>query len=114
MEIRGMPQFQFHLTNGKSVRRDAIGLDLCDLPAARLAAREALVQYLLDQTRDGQPFPDHTTIEICDENGRVLDLALSWCLLRDPTPLEVDTTSCRSGCPPAFGITSRGTRRRVR
>lgn len=66
-----VPQFYFHVRSGDHLARDPEGVDLPDLDAVRLEAREGAKEILQlkihkDELVDGQRF------EVTDEHGHVV------------------------------------------
>jgi uncharacterized protein DUF6894 len=64
-----MPRYFFHTTNGERFTRDVEGVELPDIPAVELEARE-MAHGLLTASLVARPEWTGWWIEVRDENGQ--------------------------------------------
>jgi len=66
-----MTRFFFHIRDGESLIKDAIGIDLPDVDAARYDAEQSARELLAENLRFRDPL-DPRCYEVTDESGIVL------------------------------------------
>ncbi len=79
-----MPRFYFHIVDGRGLVPDEEGSELANLDAARAEAKQSALELVFKAMRSG--IIEHRSLEIADEEGRILETKILAGIHRNDGP----------------------------